>query len=509
MARPKKITREEEVQTVGYGVLIKRFALPAVPHHCRSFIHPRTERKTVVGPTGNDEFYPPRYRPGETLGDQLEFALKNEGVNLTILTLVFQKAEEAELVEYIRGTPSGKYARRAWFLYEFFTGKRLPLPDLNQGRYEVLMPEDEYFTGPGELSRRHMIRNNLLGNRAFCPVIRKTSVLDGFIRANFDQRCLAVLKKYPDDVLKRALDYLYTKETKSSFEIERVTPSQKRAGRFVELLRRAGREEYLTKAALLDLQHAIVDERFANSDYRATQNYVGETVRIGQERIHFVAPRPLDLPDLMAGLFDACRQMEQAKVNPVLTATVAAFGFVFMHPFDDGNGRIHRFLIHHILARSGFSPEGVIFPISATLLKERAAYDETLELFSKPLMPLVDYSLDEQTGEMTVTNETAVYYRYIDFSVIAERLFRFVGQTIETELSSEFDFLTRYDQARQRLQDIVDMPDHSIDLFIRLCVANQGRLTGGKRQRFFGKLTDEEIAAMETCVREAFQPEKT
>ena len=80
-----------------------------------------------------------------------------------------QKAPAAELVDYIRTIPTGKYARRAWFLYEFLTGNRLPLPDLNQGRYDVLLPEDEYFTGPGELSRRHMIRNNLLGNRSFCP----------------------------------------------------------------------------------------------------------------------------------------------------------------------------------------------------------------------------------------------------------------------------------------------------------------------------------------------------
>ena len=53
-------------------------------------------------------------------------------------------------------------------------------------------------------------------------------------------------------------------------------------------------------------------------------------------------PRPQNLPDMMQGLLDACRRMEAAKVHPVLTATVAAFGFVFMHPFDDGNGRIPR-----------------------------------------------------------------------------------------------------------------------------------------------------------------------
>lgn len=507
MARPRKITTPEDLQTVGYGALIERFGLPDVPHHCRSFIHPRAERKTVVGPAGNDEFYPPRYRPGETLGDQLEFALKNEGVNLTILAVVFQKAPAAELVDYVRSTPTGKYVRRAWFLYEFLTGNRLPLPDLGEGRYESLLDEDEYFTGPGEPSRRHMIRNNLLGNRSFCPTIRRSQALEDFAHSALDQRCLAVLKKYPDDLLKRALDYLYTKETKSSFEIERATPGQTRASRFVDLLKRAGQDEYLDKAALIRLQHAIVDERFANSDYRATQNYVGEAVRIGQERIHFVSPKPQDLPNVMQGLLDACRRMEDAKVHPVLTATVAAFGFVFMHPFDDGNGRIHRFLIHHILARTGFSPAGVIFPVSATMLKQRAEYDQVLELFSKPLMRLVEYDMDNQTGELTVTNETGLYYRYIDFTGIAEGLFRFIQQTIETELTSEFDFLICYDKAKQRIQDVVDMPDRDIDLFIRFCVPNQGRISKSKRQRFFGKLTDSEVSALEACVRDAFHTE--
>ena len=41
----------------------------------------------------------------------------------------------------------------------------------------------------------------------------------------------------------------------------------------------------------------------------------------------------------------------------------------FCTPFEDGNGRIHRFLIHNILARQGFTPEGVMFPISAPMLK--------------------------------------------------------------------------------------------------------------------------------------------
>ena len=37
-------------------------------------------------------------------------------------------------------------------------------------------------------------------------------------------------------------------------------------------------------------------------------------------------------------------------LNPVIAAAVLAFGFVYIHPFVDGDGRIHRDLIHHVLA---------------------------------------------------------------------------------------------------------------------------------------------------------------
>jgi len=72
------------------------------------------------------------------------------------------------------------------------------------------------------------------------------------------------------------------------------------------------------------------------------------------------------------------------------------YGFVFLHPFEDGNGRIHRFLIHNILARRKYTPPGFIFPVSAVMLKNLAGYDGSLESFSRALMALVEYSLGLQ-----------------------------------------------------------------------------------------------------------------
>jgi Fic family protein len=144
-----------------------------------------------------------------------------------------------------------------------------------------------------------------------------------------------------------------------------------------------------------------------SAGYRSSQNYVGETVAWRKERIHFACPKPEDLAELMDGLTAAHERMNTGDVSGVIHAAAIAYGFVFLHPFEDGNGRIHRFLIHNILARRGFTPEGVMFTISASMLKNPADYEASLEAFSRQLMPLVEYSLDKD-GHMTVKNDTAI-----------------------------------------------------------------------------------------------------
>ena len=142
-------------------------------------------------------------------------------------------------------------------------------------------------------------------------------------------------------------------------------------------------------------------------------------------------------------------------------------------------------------------------PVSATMLKNPADYDASLEAFAGRLMPLVEYTLDAE-GRLTVHNDTAVWYRYIDMTPQAEALFRFIDRTIDTELAEELAFLTRYDAARKAIQAIVDMPDRRIDLFIRFCSQNDGRLSARKRASHFGRLSDEEIALMEHAVQSVY-----
>jgi len=138
------------------------------------------------------------------------------------------------------------------------------------------------------------------------------------------------------------------------------------------------------------------------------------------------------------------------------------------------------------------------------MLNNPADYDDSLEAFSRHLMPLVEYSLDEE-GRMTVHNETAMWYRYIDMTPQAEALFRFIDQTIGTELAGELEFLANYDESKRAIQEIVDMPDRKIDLFIRFCLQNHGRLSARKRESHFDFLSDGEIARMEQAVSPALE----
>ncbi len=496
----------DTTRAAGYAQLIKQYGLAILPHWHDSAVATTSAHRIERTKDTVRETYPARHWPGEAVGEHLEFALKYDGINVLILAKLFRAVHEDAITEYVRSKPNGKYARRVWYLYELLTGHRLPIDDINQGNYvDLLEPEQYYTAAPRQISRQR-VRDNLLGDVRFCPMVRRTERLTEFEQSDLAEKCRKIIEGYPVELLKRALAYLYTKESKSSFEIEHIKPSANRTERFVALLQLAEKEDFFLKDALIDLQNRIVDERFKDKDYRASQNYVGESLAWQSERVHFVSPKPGDLVGLMEGMIASHERMEAADTfHPVVHAAVIAYGFVFMHPFEDGNGRIHRFLIHNILARRGFTPKGIMFPVSAVMLKRMDDYDASLEAFSKPLMPLVEYELNEQ-GRMTVHNETADFYRYPDLTSQTEALFAFIRETIEVELVEELRFLVNYDRTKQAIQDIVDMPDRLIDLFIRCCLQNRGALSKRKREEFFDMLNDDEVARMEGAVREAYLP---
>ena len=490
----------------GYLLLQQRHGLTCLPHHVESFVSHGT-RCTHSTPEKTQETYPRNYWPGESDFEHLEFALKREGLHLQLLRALLPRLTADAVTAYVQSKPTSTYARRIWYLFEEFSGQRLSLGDVTQGNYVDLLDSHDYHTGPAVRSPRHRVNVNLLGSLAFSPMVRRSKKLKASEAQRLEELCRTVIASIPPELYARALRYLYTRETKSSYAIEREAPDQRRAQRFADALREAAQRDYLLKEPLVTLQQAIVDPRFANQGWRDSigeQNFVSRSVGMNEEEMHFIAPRPQDLAELMDAYLDASRRILHSDLHPVIAAAVVAYPFVFLHPFSDGNGRLHRFLIHYVLSFRRFAPDGVVFPISATMLHRPQDYDASLESFSKPLLSLIEYKQDFH-GRMTVANDTRDFYRYVDCTTPTEILFSFVEETIEQELPAEILFLQQYDTARKLMREVVDLPNRHADLFVRLCLQNQGTLSKGKRQLpEYANLSNDEIAGLEAALAEAF-----
>jgi hypothetical protein len=455
-------------------------------------------RKTVAADGRILEQYPRNYAPKEPFGD-LRFALRYEPVALDVYLAIFQSIDSHQLEEWIRSEPTGIFVRRVWYLYELLMEKQLDVPDVIPSGYIDLLDPKIHITGPRRLVRRQRINDNLLGIGKYSPLVRRTVALTGYMEKGLAQEANTIVKSCDPAILARAVHYLFTKETKSSFAIEGEEPSKDRTERFVTALMKTSGFDATSKDAFVQLQNAIVDSRYAQKNWRTAQNFVSQTLPDYSEDVHFVCPKPEDVPGLMDAWMEMVNRLKLPDgADPVVAAAVAAFGFVFLHPFDDGNGRIHRFLVHHILSKLGFTPQGILFPVSAAMLRDRLAYDQVLEGFSASIMPFIQYDLDLEHG-MTVKNDTAQLYRYFDATAQAEYLYRCIEETIHRDLRDEIGFLAVFDAALRATLNIVDMPNRRAALLVRLILQNKGKLSKGKRTSF-AEITDQEVDRIEMAV---------
>jgi hypothetical protein len=458
-------------------------------------------RRTRETESRQEERYPAEYRTDGTPLGHLRFALRHEPLDLRIVVTAFRAIGEEALSAWVRAEPTGAHSRRAWFLYETLTGRTLDLPAVRTGNYVDALDAKLHFVARPVNSPRHRVRDNLLGTGDLCPAVRRTARLEEMVAQRLDERARTLTAHYDPETLARAVSFLYTKETRSSFAIEGETPTPNREERFLQALQGAANFDPASKGALLRLQGTIVDPRYAAADYRDFQNFVGETTRRYGERVHFICPRPEDVPALMRGWAELTRRLDSDPLDPVVAAALSAFTFVFIHPFEDGNGRIHRFLIHSVLSRRGYTPEGMIFPVSASILRDRRRYDAALEAFSKPALLATEWTFAE-SGEVRVQNNTGDLYRFVDATPQVEYLYERVKDTIDVDLKEELDWLVVYEEAFRRVRSVVDMPDRRASLLIRLCLQNQGRLSQTKRPQF-AELTDDEIARIEEELQRA------
>lgn len=480
---------------LGGAWLVARYGIElAMPLAVQSRVGGR--RATQLADGIKTETFVEGMRPGANLRGHLTFHLKHEVLHLEMLCRLFERVDTIELVAWIDDEPSGQYARKAGFLYEWLTGRHLDVHAPIAGSYVDVLDDRKLVAASPDRSvpnRRWHVRDNLPGSPAFCPIVRKTSDFDEAVAVDIQSLLNDLALEFGEDVLMRSAVWMTLRESKSSFAIEGEADQSDRIQRFADVLaRRTGEGALpLNEASLAHLQSEILGRRTSLLQFGIRQSpvFVGEVVRY-QEVVHYVAPPAEDMQAMLDGL-TAFWDRTQGQ-SAVMRSAVLAFGFVYIHPLADGNGRVHRFLVNDVLRRDGVVKEPMILPISSLITSdsaERRAYDHILDTISRPLMGVLSGAYEFASAQTTfpdgirsnfVFKGDAIarpVWRYLDLTRHVIYLADVLARTIREDMRKESRYMRSHAQARAAIKDIIEMPDMQIDRIIRSVEANQGKLS--------------------------------
>ena len=491
----------ENTSAAGYSNLVQKYNIQTYVRH-PACVSNNYVRGNITESDGWG-IYDKRYWPGELDVDHLIFALKNENFDLLSLKRILAVLPGKYIENYVNKTTTGIYARKIWFLYEWLNGNQLNIPDCPKCKIINLLNEEQYFVSDGTYLKRYRLKNNILGNKLFSPVIRKTTKLKEFISLNLKEQAASKVGEVSKSLIARAASFMLLSDSKASFEIEGERVPVNRIERWGKAIAQAGKFP-LTISEIIRLQNILIkDIRFVDIGLRSDGVFLGERDRDGNPLPEFIGARPDDLGMLIEAMIEVSNNISSIQLDPVLYAAAIAFGFVYIHPLEDGNGRIHRYLIHHILSENGFSPAGLVFPVSSSMLKHIEKYRNVLRNHSLPLLDFIEWRNTEKMN-VEVINDTSDLYSYFDCTEACEFIYSCVKETIDVDLPEELKFLLGHDKAMQRIGNMFDMPDNTIKKLIVFILQNNGKLSRKRREKEFKELSDKEMSEIENIINEEF-----
>ncbi|WP_323024591.1 Fic family protein [Castellaniella sp.] len=491
---------------LGYNALVTRFNLAVPPLRQSFWLGARAAESRTQAPDGTERIELPRGRVSAepSTVEQLTFALKREHLNLTVLGALFEhRPVLADIQEWLNSRPTSGYARRAGYLAHWLAGADFEYRAPAGSPRVRLLNADDYLVGPEMSSPQFAVVNNLLGSRAFSPLVRKTETLRGLLAEDLRAKVARAMDAIEPEMLSRAVDYLYLSETRSTYGIEDEVPDSSRAAKFRHLLEMAGEPGVFDEEKLCEWQNLIVTPLSAESSYRTAQNWLSRPGRL-RNMADFIPPPVEQVRPMMEAVGRVAAYATEGMLDPMVAATCAAFGLVFVHPFFDGNGRLHRFLLHHVLRQSGFTPAGVVLPISARMLKRLDHYSSLLKSYSKPRTELLDYQLDGDSATIRVMSPQPLWlYAYFDATEMCEFMLQCCKLCVEEDLASEVEYLRSHDRTVRELETWLDMRQSKLNSLIDIIVQGHGALSRRKRN-FVEELTDEQVARIEEVVARHF-----
>ncbi len=140
------------------------------------------------------------------------------------------------------------------------------------------------------------------------------------------------------------------------------------------------KDNVLTKEILISWHKAIFSNDNStkyNENYRIDKEAVEIVSYVNnKEKIHFIAPQYNDVETHMKEFLKWLNS--ETKIDLIYKAAIANLWFMMIHPFDDGNGRVARFISYFILSQSDLTNSDLLF-LSSILDLKRDEYYEVLD----------------------------------------------------------------------------------------------------------------------------------
>lgn len=468
------------MSAVGYNLLIEQLGLSALPLSCPAIVRPVTRIEKIGHVLAVPQNLAPE--PTDLLGHTL-FALKHEGINLAVLAQALPRIPAVLLEQACQESPNGIYLRKACYLWESFTGLELHQQAPVRAGYAPLFEPDKYITMPAQRSPKWRVEFNGLGDLTYCATVERTDELSELLGHDILSRARAFIESLPPTVMDRAINWAYLHETRDSFAIEREAPSEDKSRKFIQLLRQAHEGRDLTEDYLVELQNAVVGNPYDKAAaFRHQQNFLSDGTQ-GAAGVTYLPPPPGLCRELMESLMRFANEAP-AKIDPLVAAGVIAFGFVFNHPFMDGNGRLSRFLVHQALCRAGALANGLLLPVSVAMKRQERQYLDTLQAFSRPARACWDVRWID-VGEFDFTFKGAEpVYRYWDATQSAVFTLRMAQLALEEELQKETAFLACYDTVYRAVDERFDVRGSDLSTLVMMCLTNEGKVSNNRRKQY-------------------------
>lgn len=434
--------------------------------------------------------------------EHLLFALKHEGTNLAVLDQAVRHLPGDALVCALRAAPTGGYLRQLGFFWETFRTEQLHgLPDIAGPTWPIFDPE-RYVTSPGYRDARWRVQWNGLGGTKYCATVERTEAVTRGMNAKILERTNDFAANLGKTMLDRSLSWAYLSETEGSFAIERETPTEDKARTFMQLLRQAHEQRDLTEEYLVELQNATISNPLDKAaEFRAQQNWLRGPGR-GPIAVTYVPPPPELAVELMAELMSMGNTLP-TQIDPIVAGSILSFGFVFIHPFMDGNGRLSRFLFHQALCRSGHLADGLLLPISVAMKRSEDEYLTSLQSFSRPAREMWNLRyIDEGQYDFAFNGAPAVY-RFWDATPCVEFGFKMAEQALEQDLRQETEFLADYDAVIRKIDSEFDVRGSDLSTLVVACFDNGGVVSKNRRKQFAGSVPEPVFAAIQAEVSAA------